>query len=120
MLAPTWAHVGSKKPSWRVLGRLGRSWAALGGSWGRLGGVLGASWGVLDSDQWLQVVLIAKSSAKGREGRIPRERRTNPAGIYESTPLVVAPPPKIARFSNKTWGGPTGGPRGSRILGPPN
>ena len=38
MLAPTWAHVGSKKPSWRVLGRLGRSWAALVG-------VLGASWG---------------------------------------------------------------------------
>ena len=86
MLAPTWAHVGSKKPSWRVLGRLGRSWAALGGSWGRLGRVLGASWGVLDSDQWLQVVSIAKSSAKGAGGRIPRERRTDPAGTYESTP----------------------------------
>ena len=33
MLAPTWAHVGSKKPSWRVLGGLGRLL-------GRLGGVL--------------------------------------------------------------------------------
>ena len=33
MLAPTWAHVGSKKPSWRVLGRFG-------GLLGRLGGVL--------------------------------------------------------------------------------
>ena len=52
MLGPTWAHVGSKKPSWAVLEAsravLEPSWAVLGPfrgplgpSWGGLGGLLG-------------------------------------------------------------------------------
>ena len=59
MLEPTWAHVGSKKPSWSrlggLLGRLGGILKPLGGilgplrrilvplgpSWRHLGGVLG-------------------------------------------------------------------------------
>ena len=56
MLEPTWAHVGSKKPSWSFLETswrpLGPSWRHLEASWAHLGAswtYLGPSWPILEA-----------------------------------------------------------------------
>ena len=65
MLAPTWAHDGSKKPSWRVLGHFGSLLGRFGCAFARLEickmdrlAELGKEWSLqsitIDSCGWLQ------------------------------------------------------------------